>query len=109
MSLHCSATARIRILVRSAAVAATRPALSVLLLSLAAFAQSTAQNADALGRAKLAEMIAFVRLASEACPNAVPIVWTLEALGLLMIAKPPVQEEEIVAKKPSRPRHLVRE
>lgn len=51
------------------------------------------------GRAKLAEMIAFVQLASEPCKGAVPELYAMEALMLRMTAKPPLADDEVESKE----------
>jgi hypothetical protein len=60
-----------------------------------------ASDPDAAGRAKLAEMIAFVRDGPDQCGEAsVPTAWTFEVLALYVSAdkKAPL-EDEIVAKQ----------
>jgi hypothetical protein len=44
-------------------------------------------------------MIAFIRHASEPCAGSVPDMWSFEALSLMMVAKPPIAEEEVQAKE----------
>jgi len=56
-------------------------------------------HAQDVGRGKLAEIIAFVRLASEACEGSVPDVWGFEALSLVAVVKPPITEDEIQIKE----------
>jgi hypothetical protein len=58
-----------------------------------------ADDLDAAGRAKMAEMTAFIRHAPDSCPKAVPDLWIFEALALNMSIKPPVSEDEIVSKE----------
>jgi hypothetical protein len=57
---------------------------------------------NAAGRAKLAEMVAFVRLASVPCASALDAsarMWPMEVLSLLTTVNPPITEAEIAAKK----------
>jgi hypothetical protein len=54
------------------------------------------------GRAKLAEIAAFIRHAAETCGSALGTegqLWPMEALSLLAVAKPPISEEAIQAKE----------
>jgi hypothetical protein len=59
-----------------------------------------ADDLDSKGRAKLAEMMAFVRDGPDQCGETVPVGWTFEVLALYMAAgkKAPL-EEEIAAKQ----------
>jgi hypothetical protein len=61
---------------------------------------ATANDLDAAGRAKLAEMMAFVRDGPDQCGETVPQEWPFEVLALYMAAgkKAPL-EDEIVAKQ----------
>jgi hypothetical protein len=69
---------------------------------------ASAQENQAAGRAKLAEMIAFIRHASEKCAASVPGSWPMEALSLLMVVKPPLDEREIVLKEKEVEQYRVR-
>ena len=51
------------------------------------------------GRATLAEMIAFARLASVPCQRLAPDADSFHALALRRLIKPPISEEEIAAKE----------
>ena len=51
------------------------------------------------GRATLAEMVAFARLASIPCARLAPDVESFRALALQRLAKPPLIEKEIVDKR----------
>ena len=51
------------------------------------------------GRATLAEMVAFGRLASISCARLAPDVESFRALALQRLAKPPLTEKEIVDKE----------
>ena len=51
------------------------------------------------GRATLAEMVAFGRLASISCARLAPDVESFRALALQRLAKPPLIEKEIVDKE----------
>ena len=57
------------------------------------------QDADAAGRAKMAEMMAFIRQGAEICHGAAPDAWVFETFGLYSSIKPPVSEEEIAGKE----------
>jgi hypothetical protein len=78
--------------------AAALTGVSVLLLSFAALAQN-----DAAGRAKFAEQVAFLRLASQPCASALDASarthWPGELLALFSQVKPPITDEEIAAKE----------
>ena len=54
---------------------------------------------DQPGRETFAEMIAFARLAPIACERRAPDTESFHALALLTLIKPPLTEEEIVAKE----------
>jgi hypothetical protein len=58
----------------------------------------TAQEAHP-GRATFAEMVALARVASVPCERLAPDVEGFHALALQRLAKPPLTEQEIVAKQ----------
>jgi hypothetical protein len=60
---------------------------------------SSAQEEQAAHRSKLAEMIAFVRRASEPCGGAAAGTNGYVALALLMLSKPTLTEAEVSAKE----------
>ncbi|MGO9004531.1 MAG: hypothetical protein ACLQIQ_05410 [Beijerinckiaceae bacterium] len=60
---------------------------------------SAAQDYNAAGRAKMAEMMAFIRQASTSCPKSFPDSYVFETLALYMAIKPPVTEEDIEEKE----------
>lgn len=72
--------------------------LSVGIALLAQSGPALAQSDDAAGRDRVAEMVAFIRRASEACPK-IPELWGTEALALYMVVEPPISEESIEAKE----------
>jgi hypothetical protein len=71
-------------------------------------AQVAAQQYEAEGRAKLAEMVAFNRLASEPCAGLVPSIWVGEMIALWVSAKPPIPEGQIKAKETEVTEHRTR-
>jgi hypothetical protein len=74
---------------------------AVCFLCLVAFGASAAvaQDDNAAGRAKLAEIVAFVRDASEPCAGSTPPGTMRAALALFVAAKPPLTEAEIATKQ----------
>jgi hypothetical protein len=60
---------------------------------------AAAQDYDAVGRAKLAEMGAFIRQASEPCGASIPAGGIDAAFALYVSARPPITETEIAAKE----------
>jgi hypothetical protein len=74
---------------------------ALLVILSAVVGHATAQD-DAAGRAKLAEMVAFFRLASQPCASALDSsahTWPADLLTLLMTLKPPITEAEITARE----------
>jgi hypothetical protein len=69
---------------------------------------ANSQDHDAARRAKLAEMIAFFRLASEPCEGSVPQSWGSEVVMLQMATTPAMREEEIKAKEKEVEQHRLR-
>jgi hypothetical protein len=51
------------------------------------------------GRATFAEMIAYARLAADACERLAPDAEGFHALALMRLIKPPLTEKEIFAKE----------
>jgi hypothetical protein len=73
-------------------------AVSICFALLLQVTPATAQDFDAAGRDKMAEWMAFIREAPEACPK-VSAMWIGEALTLYVMMKEPVGEDAIVAKQ----------
>jgi hypothetical protein len=81
---------------------------SIVTLLTASTGQVIAQDYEASSRAKLAEMMAFIRLASEPCAGSVPSMWGFEVLALYVAVKPPIPEAEIKTKETEVARYRTR-
>ncbi len=73
---------------------------AMVITSMLVASTAMANDLDAAGRARLAEMMAFVRDGPDQCGETVPQEWPLEVLALYMAAdkKAPL-EDEVTAKQ----------